>query len=131
MASKADSYLSLGERGEMIGWGYLVRNGFKILEKNYRCTLGEIDVIAEKGKRLFFIEIKTRAQSKFGLPQEAVHESKQHRIIRVAEWYLKEKQKGEPHSAFCVLAITMKNPAEPEIVLIENAFEVPDLREAR
>ncbi|MDD5670179.1 MAG: YraN family protein [Candidatus Omnitrophica bacterium] len=116
--------LTIGQRGEMIGWGYLVKKGYQILEKNYRCPLGEIDVIAQKdkGRRLAFIEIKTRSSHRFGYPEEAVHASKQRKLIRLAQWYLKEKKWGDIAVTFEVLAIDWKGPADPEIRLIENAF---------
>ena len=53
----APFHYSFGERGEVIAWDYLMRRGYRIVEKNYRCKLGEIDIIAEKNNRLAFIEV--------------------------------------------------------------------------
>lgn len=106
----------------MQGWKYLLDRGYKILEKNYRCPLGEIDVVAEKDKRLVFLEIKTRTSGRFGLPQEAVTALKQRKLLRLAEWYLKDKKKGDVRVSFEVLAVFWKNAGEPEFRLIENAF---------
>jgi putative endonuclease len=106
----------------MIGWGYLVKQGYKILEKNYRTKIGEIDVVAQKGRKISFIEIKTRASSRFGRPEESVHSMKQKKIMRVAEWYLKEKRIQGASVSFDVLAITWKDGGEPEMRLIENAL---------
>lgn len=114
--------LTLGERGEMIGWGYLVRQGYKILEKNFRCPLGEIDVIAMKNHRIVFIEIKTRTSDRFGRPEEAVNHRKQKKMGDLAEWYMKSRRLSTPVS-FHVLAITLQGQKEPEIKLIENAFD--------
>ena len=69
---KTPFHLSLGDRGEMIGWAYLQKRGYKIIEKNYRCAIGEIDVITQKGKKLCFVEIKTRTHIRFGRPEESV-----------------------------------------------------------
>lgn len=124
-------HLSLGERGEMIGWGFLVRHGYKILEKNYRCPLGEADVIAAKKGRLIFVEIKTRAQSRFGAPQESVQPAKQEKIIRVAQWYLKDKKYSDVPVSFHVLAIQFPGEGDPEIRLIEDAFSLRDPDENR
>ncbi len=121
-AAKKPFHLSLGERGEMIGWDYLVKNGFKILEKNYRCVLGEIDVVAKKDGRLRFIEIKTRSSHQFGRPEESVHYFKQRKLLQLAQWYLKEKRRSDISISFDVLSISWALPQEPEIRLIENAF---------
>src|SRR5437868_2873571 len=96
--------LTLGERGEMAAWGFLVKQGYKILEKNYRCALGEIDCIAEKKGRLVFIEIKTRSGDRYGRPEEAVHQVKQRKLFKLAEWYLKETKKTEAPVSFEVVA---------------------------
>ena len=116
--------LSLGQRGEMLGWKYLLDNGYKIIEKNFRCKLGEIDVIAEKNSRIVFIEIKTRASKRFGLPQEAVTRIKQEKLIQLAEWYLKQKNLRDPWVSFEVLAISISPDQEPKFLLIENAFSL-------
>ena len=118
--------LPLGRRGEMAGWGYLLRRGYKILEKNYRCPVGEMDVIAVRKGRMAFIEIKTRSGDHFGKPEESVHRSKQQKLIRVARWYLKEKGKENLRASFEVLAVTWKGRGDPEFRMIENAFEVPE-----
>lgn len=116
--------LSLGERGEMVAWNYLRHHGYKILEKNYRCKAGEIDVVATKNGRWAFIEIKTRSQDAFGRPEEAVGETKQQKLVHLAQWYLKEKNQFHVPVTFDVLAITWRGELEPEIRLIENAFSV-------
>ena len=106
----------------MIAWNYLVKQGYRILEKNYRCRIGEIDVVAQKNKRLAFIEIKTRRHTGFGRPEEAVHAAKQKKLIQLAQWYLKDKKKGDVPVSFDVLAITWNSTQDPEMRLIENAF---------
>ena len=114
--------LTLGERGEMIAWGHLREKGYTLLEKNYRCALGEMDVIARKNGRLVFVEIKTRSSDRFGLPEEAVHSVKQKKLLKLAQWYLKEKKATEKPVAFAVLGILWEEGKEPEIRLIEQAF---------
>lgn len=115
-------HLSLGDRGEMIGWNYLREQGYQIIEKNYRCKIGEIDVIAKKNHRLVFIEIKTRSSAYFGEPEEAVHLMKQRKLIQLAKWYLKDKRIEETAVCFDVLSIIFSGVGEPKIRLIENAF---------
>ena len=114
--------VTLGERGEMVACQYLVKHGYRILEKNYRCTIGEIDVVAAKDGRLVFVEIKTRSQKVFGRPEESVGWTKQKKIIRIAEWYLKDKKQTDAPVSFAVLAIDWNGTQDPEIRLIENAF---------
>ena len=120
--------LPLGRRGEMVAWHFLTQRGYKILEKNYRCKLGEIDVVAEKKSRTAFVEIKTRRTWDFGRPEESVHAAKQRKLVRLAEWYLREKKKSDSLVSFDVVAVTWKESGEPEIRLIENAFEVHENR---
>lgn len=122
---KEPFHLSLGARGEMVAWGWLVRAGFKVLEKNYRCKIGEIDVIAQKKGRLFFIEVKTRNSTDYGRPEEAVGLIKQKKLIRLAEWFRKERRWERRPASFAVLAI-LWNQGDPEVRFIENAFEVSD-----
>ena len=114
--------LTLGVRGEMMAWAYLARSGYKIIEKNYRCPLGEIDCIAAKQGRTAFIEIKTRSDHRFGRPEESVHPRKQKKLVQLAQWYLKGRQNLETKVSFDVLAITWGKGTEPEFRLIENAF---------
>jgi putative endonuclease len=115
--------LSLGDRGEMAAWNFLLENGYSILEKNYRCRLGEIDVVAQKGGRIVFFEIKTRASAPaFGMPEEAVHRRKQKKMIQVASLYLAGKGLENAAASFAVVAVDWADKA-PRFRLIENAFE--------
>ena len=118
--------VSLGERGERVACGFLKEQGYEILEKNYKCKIGEIDVIARRRGRLAFIEIKTRTSAQFGTPQEAVTLQKQKKIFKVAQWYLKEKKLGGMPVAFDVVAILWKEGQAPEMRLFADAFERED-----
>ncbi len=118
--------LSLGQRGEMLAWEYLRKQGYEILHKNYRCKLGEIDIVAKKDKRLCFFEVKTRTSEQFGLPEEAVGTAKQIKLIRLAEWYLKEKKLKDPSVSFNVLAIDWSDPSHPVFRLLSHAFDVEE-----
>ena len=118
--------MSLGKRGEAVAANYLLKNGYKILEQNYRCKIGEIDVVAEKAGRILFVEVKTRSSEQYGLPQEAVHETKQQKILRAAEWYLKEHRWEEKPVGFEVIAVQWREGHDPEISCIPNAFQRED-----
>lgn len=107
----------------MVAWKYLKDRGYHILETNYRCPLGEIDVIAYRDGRLAFVEVKTRRDHRFGRPEESVYESKQKRLVRIARYYMKKKKKENVPAAFDVLSITWEEGAEPRYRLIQHAFE--------
>ena len=117
---------SLGDRGETAACGFLKGHGYEILEKNYKCKLGEIDVIAKRRGRLAFVEIKTRTNTRFGVPQEAVDLRKQTKIFKVAQWYLKEKKIEKTPIAFDVVAVFWGEKQASEMHLITDAFEKRD-----
>ena len=82
----------LGKWGEELACKYLRQHNYKLLARNFRHhRYSEIDIIAQKGEELFFIEVKTRASSKYGRPAEAVTPVKQQKIHRCAEYYLQQQ----------------------------------------
>ena len=82
----------LGRFGENQAAEYLRREGYRILDRNYRCGLGEIDIVARKGDSLRFVEVKTRTGFYYGSPAEAVDKNKQTHIRRVAEIYMRSRR---------------------------------------
>lgn len=110
-----------GNRGEDMAVRWLKENGFAIVERNWRFKHLEVDVIASKGKKLHFFEIKTRTTDKYGNPEESVGKKKMQNIRRAAEEY----QYQHPEWIFLqidVLAIKMY-PGQPfEFFLIEDVF---------
>ncbi|MBE0598161.1 MAG: YraN family protein [Desulfuromonadales bacterium] len=80
--------LTLGRWGEEAAARYLHQLGMKILERNFRTPVGELDIIARHGRTLVFVEVKTRRTDAFGPPQAAVGPTKQRQIVRAAQWYL-------------------------------------------
>ncbi|SNX55533.1 YraN family protein [Thermoanaerobacterium sp. RBIITD] len=78
----------LGNLGENIAEKYLKKYGYSIIEKNFRCAIGEIDIIAINKNSLVFVEVKTRTSTKFGYPKEAVNYYKKNKIIKVAETFI-------------------------------------------
>ena len=115
--------LPLGRRGEELAVGYLNRLGYRILEQNFRTRRGEIDIIAEDGDTLVFIEVKTRKGASHGSPFESVTLAKQQRIARVAEEYLQQHALHERPARFDVIAVLAAGAA-PQIELIKNAFDL-------
>lgn len=113
----------LGKRGEQLGATFLIEKGYTIVEQNFRCKLGEIDLIARHGSTLVFIEVKTRTSSNFGTPASAVTKKKQAQISRVAQFYLQKNQLGQCDARFDVLALLVNSSGTVDIELIDNAFE--------
>jgi putative endonuclease len=83
---------TLGSAGEAAAHRLLRRHGYRILEQNFRCPLGEIDLIAEDAGVVVFIEVKSRGATEFGTPFDAVSPYKQRRLIRLATWYLARRR---------------------------------------
>jgi len=79
-----------GKAGEVIAAKYLKANGYKILERNYRKKYGEIDIIAQKGENIAFVEVKPRKSDLYGTPSEFVTAKKQAKIKKVAYTYIQE-----------------------------------------
>ncbi|MDP2937962.1 MAG: YraN family protein [Candidatus Omnitrophota bacterium] len=119
--SKQDLYL--GKKGEEIAVGLLKENGYKILIRNYKTKLGEIDIIASDKDTICFIEVKTRQSDRFGLPSEAISGSKQRQISKVALMFLKEKGLLDKKARFDVVSI-LYSKDKPQVDLIKNAFEL-------
>ena len=99
---------------------FLQRHGYRILERNFQCRQGEIDIIARDGRYYVFVEVKYRKDSLSGAPEEAVTRHKQNKIIRAAEYYLYSRGIAEDVPCrFDVVGICGRH-----IRLIKNAFEV-------
>ena len=82
----------IGQNGENIVANYLLKNNYKILDKNFRCRQGEIDIIAKDKNELVFIEVKTRTNTHYGRPAEAVNYNKQNHMIKSIKFYLHIKK---------------------------------------
>ncbi len=81
----------VGTEMERLAAEFLEREGFEILEMNYRCRIGEIDIVAREGRYLVFTEVKYRTDGRKGDPLEAVDTRKQRTILKVAMYYMKAK----------------------------------------
>jgi len=114
--------LDLGKLGEEIALKKLKRLGYKQLISNYRCSLGEIDLIAMDGDILVFIEVKTRKRNSIFNAKEAVDFRKQMQISKVALAYIKSNDCFELRVRFDVVAVFLGGK-KPEIEVIKNAFE--------
>ncbi|OGQ03913.1 MAG: YraN family protein [Deltaproteobacteria bacterium RBG_19FT_COMBO_46_12] len=102
---------------------FLKKRGYRIVEKNYVCKMGEMDIVAREKDTLVFVEVKTRTSTFFGPPQLAVNSSKQRQLSKVALNYLNEKRLKDVKARFDVVAILLRQKGE-EIELIRDAFDL-------
>ena len=91
--------------GEAEAQRFLEGHGWTVVAKNWHCRYGEIDLIAREGEMVVFVEVKTRRQRSFGLPEEAMTPSKRRRLLRSASTYLEENSLQEVDWRIDVVAI--------------------------
>ncbi|MBN1627198.1 MAG: YraN family protein [Deltaproteobacteria bacterium] len=115
--------LDLGNLGERLALEKIKGLGYRCIEKNYRCALGEIDLIAKDRDCLVFIEIKTRKGRSIGYAKEAVTQKKIRQISKVALAYMKANNCCDTKARFDVVAVNIKGERE-EIEVIKDAFEL-------
>ncbi len=117
----------IGDSGEAAACRYLKKQGYRILERNYKVIqgkiVGEIDIIAQKGDTISFVEVKTRKSEDFGLPCEAVTKSKQQKIIKTAYAYIEEKNVDANYS-FDVIEVLYDGRNVGEIRHLISAFSL-------
>ncbi len=111
-----------GTRGEDCALRFLKKKGYRIIERNYRCVFGEIDIIANHQGAIVFIEVKSRTSDRFGYPEEAVGKVKQKKISRIAVNYLGERKLDDSNARFDVVAIHF-SPGKERVELIKDAFD--------
>jgi|SRR3972149_7207737 len=115
--------IDIGKRGETLAISFLKKNGYRIIESNFRCRYGEIDIIAQDGKTVAFIEVKTKTSNRFGSPTQAVDSRKQRQVSKTALAYISQKRLTNYSARFDVVGINIKG-SNSEIELIKNAFEL-------
>jgi putative endonuclease len=120
----AVSRKELGERGERLAEKFLKKNGYRIAARNYRCPLGEIDLIARDGDTIVFVEIKGKSSRRFGSAAGAVTAAKQRRLARVASHYLSTFKLHDSYVRFDVVGIHWVGTGRPEIELVKDAFRL-------
>lgn len=112
----------MGKAGEELAERYLKRQGYAIVERNYRCPLGEIDLIALNRRVVVFVEVKTRRVDTAGAPLEAVNAAKQQRLKRVALHYLGRHRLHDRDVQFDVVGISLGS--DPPVVRhVRHAFD--------
>ena len=112
----------LGREGEDLAARFLMKQVYRILERNYSTRIGEIDLVALHDGAVVFVEVKTRTSDAFGAPELAVTPRKQQRMVKAALAYIKQRKLHQVPCRFDVVAIT--TTAEQEVEHIQNAFEM-------
>lgn len=121
---KGDANKGLGDRGEDLAVSWLEKHGIRVVERNFRCKGGEVDIVARDGSTTVFIEVKTRKNLAYGVPQLAVTPFKQRQISKAAlTWLLKNRRHDHP-ARFDVIAIVLESDVTYRIEHIRDAFEL-------
>lgn len=117
-----DNRKHLGAFGERIAKEHLEKHGYEILECNYRCSIGEIDIVARDGDYLVFTEVRTKKDRKFGAPEESITSAKKAKLIELAETYLQEHPDTPELWRIDVVAIEVgRDERVSRVELIKNA----------
>jgi putative endonuclease len=127
--SKNKTDVPLGQHGEDLACKYLRQRGLKILARNYRCPVGEIDIIAycqrtskiATADTILFIEVKTRHSDRYTAPEETVSEDQQIHIKKAAAYYLTQRDIGDTNVRYDILGILI-TPAGPKVSHVHEAF---------
>jgi putative endonuclease len=115
---------SLGKRGEDYAAQYLSDHGYALLARNWRCPVGEIDLVTERDGRLIFVEVRTRRGDRLGTPEESITPSKRAKLIAAAQTYLAEHSQTDRDWRIDVVAIEIGSYGEVKrCTVIENAIE--------
>lgn len=112
---------NLGELGENKAINFLTENGYNILERNFRAKNGEIDIIAKEKDEYVFIEVKTRASMKYGMPVEAVDKNKREHILKASKYYIYKNYLQNKYIRFDIIEVYI-NKNNYLINHIKNAF---------
>ena len=118
----ADGRRSVGKAGEDLAERYLKRQGYAVVERNYRCPLGEIDLVALNRRVVVFVEVKTRRVNTSGTPLESVNAAKRRRLKRVALHYLSRHRLHDRNVQFDVVGISFHTDP-PAVQHVRNAFD--------
>ena len=110
----------VGQSGEDLACRFLKKSGYEIIERNYTCPYGEIDIVAAEGGYLTFVEVKLRYSDEHGRASEAVNFHKQRKISQTASNYLTKHRKFNVPVRFDVVEVYVESK---KINLIRNAFD--------
>ncbi|MBI4773564.1 MAG: YraN family protein [Deltaproteobacteria bacterium] len=113
----------LGAESELLAAKFLEGKKYRILEKNVRCSLGEVDIVALDKGVVVFVEVRSSMAGSFGHPKESVTPKKRQTLSMVALWYLKRKGWLERSARFDVVTVVLQPSGIPKVEHCENAFD--------
>ncbi len=119
----SDTRKELGEKGEKAAQMFLSDRGMEILETNWKCSYGEVDIIARDENAIVFCEVKTRRTTSAGIPEEAITQKKRERYIRMARLYLSRNDVAHQELRFDVIGIYALNDTQALLRYARNAFD--------
>jgi len=115
----------IGDYGESLAESYLISIGFIIIHKNFKCKIGEIDLICRDGDYIVFVEVKSRYSSRFGCPSDSVTYRKQKKIFKTAQFYIMKYMLHNNNFRFDVAEVILNTSDNKyNISLIKNAFQL-------
>jgi putative endonuclease len=114
--------LDLGQRGEALAARELQSRGYVILERGWRCRLGEIDIVARDKEVLVVVEVKARSRSDYGPPIDAVDGRKRRKLEQLARAYLKTRKRSDVSLRFDVVGVTFSQGEKPRVEIFPDAF---------
>jgi putative endonuclease len=118
----ADPRKALGRWGEDLAVKHLEEGGYQIIKRNYRCTSGEMDIVAWKDDQWVFVEVKTRRGNRFGRPEDAKNQAKADRLVRVSETYLSDESICDANWRIDLVAVELDNRGRlTRVEQLENA----------
>lgn len=117
---------ALGRLGERLAANELEKRGYRLVSRNFRCSYGEIDLVAEDGSDLVFIEVKTRRGVVCGLPEEAITSRKAHKLQEVACYYLDLNQQADCSWRIDVVAVQFSSAGRLEEIRVYQHAIVAD-----
>lgn len=118
----AHAHLTFGARGEEVAARHLESAGLRILDRNWRCPLGELDIVATDEQRLVFCEVKTRASDSYGAPAEAVDRAKADRIRALASRWRLDHGIVPCETRFDIVSVLWPPGGEPRVRHLVGAF---------
>ena len=112
----------VGGQGEEVAARFLASRGFRVLERNWSCPEGEIDLVAEENGVLCFVEVRLKTELSGGHPLETVTRPKRRKLLRAVQRYLAQNESGDRPLRFDVVGIVVEN-GQRRLTLVRNAFE--------
>ncbi len=115
----------LGQRGEAMARSFLQERGYRILESNYRCRFGEIDIVAQDGDQTVFVEVRTRLSTAYGTPEESLTSAKQRHLLAASQEYLQRHDMGGAEYRIDLVSIRLGAGSQgPRIDHLQHAVQL-------